>query len=199
MFEQDHPFALAYRMVEEGKLDPWNVDIVELANVYLEEIKKMEVLDMRIPARAVLAATFLLKKKVEVLFPEIKKPREKKKNYTLEEIVQEFEEERKEIEVSMPEIITKRERKTTVKRNTSDRQKKSVNLPMHVSKFEDVLEEINRLISEGLKKFSVFELFFGKNLAPYLMALMILYSEGKVNLYQEEPYGDLVVEVLSDE
>lgn len=79
MFGQDHPFALAYRMVEEGKLDPWNVDIVELANVYLEEIKKMEVLDMRIPARAVLAAAFLLKKKSRSTFSRDKETSRKEK------------------------------------------------------------------------------------------------------------------------
>jgi segregation and condensation protein A len=65
LYEEEHPFAIAYRLVEEGKLDPWN--------------------------RALSAAVFLLKKQVEVLFPEPKKKRERK--YTLEEIVQMFEEE----------------------------------------------------------------------------------------------------------
>ena len=37
-FEEEHPFALAYRLVEEGKLDPWDVDICARAMAYMEEI-----------------------------------------------------------------------------------------------------------------------------------------------------------------
>ena len=33
LYEEEHPFAIAYRLVEEGKLDPWNVDIAQLANL----------------------------------------------------------------------------------------------------------------------------------------------------------------------
>jgi len=61
-FEEEHPFALAYRLVEEGKLDPWDVDICALAKAYMEEIKRHELLDLRVPARALLTASFLLKK-----------------------------------------------------------------------------------------------------------------------------------------
>lgn len=199
-FEEEHPFALAYRLVEDGRIDPWNVDIVELANAYLEEIRKMEVLDMRIPARAIMAASFLLKKKVEVLFPEPKKTREKKKSYTLDEIVQEFEEE-KESFLELPQQVEREEIKErrSVKRQASNRQRKVSVIPIHISKFEEVLEGIHRLMSQGVKRFSLLELFLGKNLAPYIMALMTLYNDEKIELYQDEPYGDLVVEVISGE
>jgi condensin subunit ScpA len=40
LYEEEHPFAIAYRLVEEGKLDPWNVDIAQLANLYIQEIRK---------------------------------------------------------------------------------------------------------------------------------------------------------------
>ncbi|MGC8852758.1 MAG: segregation/condensation protein A [Hydrogenobacter sp.] len=199
-FEEDHPFALAYRLVEEGKIDPWNVDIVELANAYLEEIRKIQVLDMRIPAKVIMAASFLLKKKIEVLFPEPKKTREKKRNYTLDEIVQEFEEE-KESFLQLPQRVEKEEinERKPVKRQAKSRRKKASVIPIHVSKFEEVLEDIHRLISQGVKRFSLFELFLGKNLAPYIMALMTLYNDEKIELYQDEPYGDLIVEVISNE
>ncbi|SNZ12021.1 segregation/condensation protein A [Hydrogenobacter hydrogenophilus] len=199
-FEEEHPFALAYRLVEEGRIDPWNVDIVELANAYLEEIRKIQVLDMRIPARALMAASFLLKKKVEVLFPEPKKAREKKKSYTLEEIVQEFEE-KKESFLELPQQVEREEIKErrSVKRQAKNRQKKVSIIPIHISKFEEVLEDIHRLMSQGVKRFSLFELFLGKNLAPYIMALMTLYNDEKIELYQDEPYGDLIVEVVSGE
>lgn len=196
VFDEDHPFALAYRLVQEGKLNPWHVDIVELANIYLEEIKKMEVLDMRVPARAVLAAAFLLKKKVEVLLPEPKKPRERKKHFTLDEILQEFEEQEEHISESIVEIV--KSERITVRKKASVRRERGKIIPIHISRFEYVLEEIDRLISEGLRRFSLLELFWGRNLAPYVMAIMVLYGEGKVDIYQKEPYGDLVIEVLED-
>jgi len=193
---EDHPFALAYKLVEEGKLDPWNVDIVELANAYLEEIKKMEVLDMRIPARVISAAIFLLRKKLEVLFPPPKRHIERKRHYTLEEIVQEFEEEN---ETQVP-IEIKPEKAKKVSKNTKTHKKKSKasppSIPIHVSRFEDVLKEVWELISLGIKSFSLLELFSDKNLAPYLMALMTLYAEGKIEIHQKEPYGDLFIEVV---
>ena len=36
-------------LVATKKLDPWNIDIVEIATGYLEKIKKMEMLDLRVP------------------------------------------------------------------------------------------------------------------------------------------------------
>jgi segregation and condensation protein A len=73
LYEEEHPFAIAYRLVEEGKLDPWNVDIAQLANLYIQEIRKMELLDLRVPARALSVAVFLLKKQVEEQIKTIKR------------------------------------------------------------------------------------------------------------------------------
>ncbi|MFN3263779.1 MAG: segregation/condensation protein A, partial [Aquificaceae bacterium] len=105
-FEEDHPFALAYRLVEEGRLDPWDVDISALARAYMEEIRRHELLDLRVPARAVLAASFLLKKQTEVLFPEPKQKRERKK-LTLQEIVEQFESQQEEVAEELSQRIEK--------------------------------------------------------------------------------------------
>jgi len=168
LYEEEHPFAIAYRLVEEGKLDPWNVDIAQLANLYIQEIRRMELLDLRVPARALSAAVFLLKKQVEVLFPEPKKKRERK--YTLEEIVQMFEEESGE--------LAQQENQT----NTNG--------------IEDALREIEELIMKGIRRFSFLGFVANRNPVPYLMGLMVLYQEGRVNAYQREPYSDIEVEVL---
>ncbi len=112
-FEEEHPFALAYRLVEEGKLDPWDVDIAFLARAYAEEIRKYELLDLRVPARALLAASFLLKKQVEILFPQPKAKRERKK-ISLQEIVEQFESQEQE---GAQEIVEKMEKvKEAIKR-----------------------------------------------------------------------------------
>jgi len=106
-FSEDHPFALVVPLIEEGKLDPWKVDIVELANLYIEELRRRETLDLRVPARAVVAASFLLRKKVEVLFPKPERKARRRKDYTLEEIVEMFEEESGEIEENLTDSLEK--------------------------------------------------------------------------------------------
>ena len=154
LYEEEHPFAIAYRLVEEGKLDHWNVDIAQLANLYIQEIRKMELLDLRVPARALSAAVFLLKKQMEVLFPEPKKKRERK--YTLQELVQMFEEEsggsaQQDNQIDTNGIVE--EQIKTIKRKLQaykrEAKKKGRTIPIHVSKFEDALREIEELIMKG--------------------------------------------------
>ncbi|WP_448583449.1 segregation/condensation protein A [Thermocrinis sp.] len=200
LYEEEHPFAIAYRLVEEGHLDPWNVDIAQLAHMYIEEIKKMELLDLRVPARAIYAAVFLLKKQVDVLFPEPKRKRERK--YTLEEIVQMFEEEEKsnlqniEPQGYIIDQIKKIRKEVKGYKKSIKQNNKRKTIPIHVSKFEKALEELVKLISQGVKSFSFLDFVGNRNPVPYLLGLMVLYQDGKVDVYQREPYSDIQVEVL---
>ncbi|RLJ70932.1 condensin subunit ScpA [Hydrogenivirga caldilitoris] len=198
VFEEDHPFALVVPLIEEGKLDPWKVDIVELANLYIEELRKRETLDLRVPARAVVAASFLLRKKVEVIFPKPeRKPRERK-DYTLEEIVEMFEEESKEVEENLADNLEKvRKAFKKSSKNGGGKRKRGRIIPLHISRFEDVLKDMWEFFSnmDVGKRIEFFTFLDRVNFVPQFMALMYLYYEGKVELYQEEPYGDIMVEV----
>ncbi|MEJ5339589.1 MAG: segregation/condensation protein A [Aquificaceae bacterium] len=197
-FEEDHPFALAYRLVEEGRLDPWDVDISALARAYMEEIRRHELLDLRVPARAVLAASFLLKKQTEVLFPEPKQKRERKK-LTLQEIVEQFESQQEEVAEELSQRIEKVRRvvKKIKVRNVNGRRRER-RFPVHISRFEDALEELREVLLEKRHILSFYELILGKSLVPYLMALMVLYQDGLVEIEQDEPYGDLRIRALEE-
>lgn len=48
-------------MIAAERLDPWNIDISILADEFLKKIKKMERLELHIPANIILAAAILLK------------------------------------------------------------------------------------------------------------------------------------------
>ena len=54
-------------LVAAKRLDPWNIDIVEVTSGYIERIKKMEMLDLRVPANLILAAAILLRFKSDAL------------------------------------------------------------------------------------------------------------------------------------
>ena len=54
-------------IVKSEELDPWDIDISKLTATYLDRIKKMKELDLRIPARIILAAAILLRLQSETL------------------------------------------------------------------------------------------------------------------------------------
>lgn len=59
-------------LVDSNSIDPWNIDIGEIANEYVQTIRKMQVMDLHIPANMTLAASILLRMKSDsmVMFKE---------------------------------------------------------------------------------------------------------------------------------
>jgi segregation and condensation protein A len=54
-------------LVASKKLDPWNIDIVDITAGYVERLKGMELSDLRVPANLILAAAILLRFKSDAL------------------------------------------------------------------------------------------------------------------------------------
>lgn len=54
-------------LVHKEQLDPWNIDIAQVVDRYIDAIKGMKVMDLRIPANIILAAAILLRLKSEML------------------------------------------------------------------------------------------------------------------------------------
>ena len=54
-------------LVVSEKLDPWNIDLVDIASRYLERVRKLQKLDLRVPANLILAASILLRFKSDAL------------------------------------------------------------------------------------------------------------------------------------
>ncbi len=58
---------LLMELVRKNKLDPGNIDIAEIVNSYVETVRALRVMDLRVPANIILAAAVLLRLKSEVL------------------------------------------------------------------------------------------------------------------------------------
>jgi len=54
-------------LVESNSIDPWNIDIVKVVDSYIAVVRKMQVMDLHIPANIVLAASLLLRMKSETI------------------------------------------------------------------------------------------------------------------------------------
>lgn len=66
-------------LVREANLDPWDIDIVKLADLFLDYLRKLRSFDFRIPARFILIAAILLRMKCEIVRLVEEKPREVKR------------------------------------------------------------------------------------------------------------------------
>ena len=62
--------AILYELVKKEDMDPWDIDISLLANRYINTVKKMKELDLRISGKMLLAAAILLKIKSNRLLNE---------------------------------------------------------------------------------------------------------------------------------
>ena len=64
------PAEILLNLVRNKDVDPWNMDIVNITDQYLQEIEKMKDLDIRVSGRAILASSILLKMKSSILLEE---------------------------------------------------------------------------------------------------------------------------------
>ncbi|MDE1856837.1 MAG: segregation/condensation protein A [Candidatus Micrarchaeota archaeon] len=53
------------RLIDDHRIDPWDIDISRLVEEYIKVIKRMRVLDLRVPANIILAASIMLRFKSE--------------------------------------------------------------------------------------------------------------------------------------
>jgi|Deesub1362B_J571_1020462.scaffolds.fasta_scaffold00260_9 segregation and condensation protein A len=57
-------------MVRKGELNPWNVDVVEIADKFLKRLEEAKKLDLRVSGRVLLYAAILVRMKADVLATE---------------------------------------------------------------------------------------------------------------------------------
>jgi len=59
--------AILYDLINTEQLDPWNLDLVALTQKYLERVRQLEEADFFISSNIILAASFLLRIKSDIL------------------------------------------------------------------------------------------------------------------------------------
>jgi segregation and condensation protein A len=209
---------LIYNIVSYEGMDPWDVDIIKLADSFLKYIEGVKTLDFRIPAKVVLVAAILLKLKSEVLSP--LKAEEMEYFPASGLTVDEFQQIREELsklslkppierhvkrKVTLDELIDAlnkamkvEEKKETVKRVLGKR------LKAEIGEEEDIEVRINELMSEIdglLSKLKSEKVEFSKivekwerdEIVRHFMPLLYLSSRGKVETEQEEFFKEILI------
>jgi len=94
-------------LVNSNQMNPWEIDLVEVADKYLQRVRALQAMDLRIPANVILASALLLRFKADALQLEEK-----------EELREEVVEEPVYVEEEIPELVLRanqpRRRKLTL-------------------------------------------------------------------------------------
>jgi segregation and condensation protein A len=74
----EDPVEMLVEMAKKGEIDPWNIDVVDVAARFLEQLEKAQKLDLRISGRVLLYAAILIRMKAEILSQEASRVKEEK-------------------------------------------------------------------------------------------------------------------------
>lgn len=205
------PFQILLELVQEHKLDPWDIDIEKLTAVYMQRVREMREFDIRISGRTLLSASVLLRMKSDFLF------NGREKSVAEEELEEVF-------DLGLPElgqitIIQRSPRKITLLDLMGALQEALKDIPTRKPIQRRKLEKIMQTLSEYHTNIERYleELYQRvKNLAAsgqevplsalvlertrlavarILLLLLFLDIQGKVMLRQSEPFGEIFASV----
>lgn len=201
---------LLIRLVEKKDMDPWDIDIIELTNGFVEHIKNMKSFDLKVPANLLLAAAILLKFKSKIIgFEESPVMEEAQDEMEVTQVdgeyvlttKQRFPPKRK---VSMEELMKAMEEAIRME-NFGVRKTKQTKLPEIVFTPTDNEEKITKIFErvkekadeDGMVLFS--ELLFDETVEEKInvfIPIIYLAHDNKVKVWQEELFGDLFVKLM---
>jgi len=201
---------LLIELVRKNELDPWNVDIIEIADKYIEAVKELKVLDLRIPANIILAASILLHFKSEALYLELEGKQENEE--VAEEPTQRIIPEIPQLsfrlrlppkrKVTLAELIQALDEAMKIKEVKEQKRNEVFTLPI---KFEnkDIELELNRVLQEikmsvdekGMTTFSSLAKISKGNdiLVDLFVPLLYLANREKIILLQEQFFGEIII------
>ena len=210
-------------MAKKQEIDPWNIDIVQLTDKYLQQIVEMKQNNLRLTGRTLFFAAFLLRLKSDILEGIDSMENE-------DELMQEFDgdydtlERRTSVKLNRKRVVTLKDlikqlkfyeeldRKRSLK-NAHERAKRRVrsyaNLTpddiinlAHEEFIEDGVNRIHNVLFRLFEKEEKVELSelqeTGMNKITAYIALLFLSAKENINLVQDEFYSDLYVTMGED-
>ncbi|MFH1751415.1 MAG: ScpA family protein [archaeon] len=223
LIEQPAWKSILIDLVRTEKMNPWDIDLIGLAEKYLQKVRNLQGSNLRIPANAILASALLLRLKARQINLDFKSEADE-----LDEDLAELEEQQmmalrksreflnQKIDALTPKIVRegtvtldnlidvldKLMDSTKTKREPKDRTELKVRLPFAKEKMSERIKKIEKKLqeikdSQGLVLFSrLLEEDNAEEKVGCFIPLLFLYNENKINLWQEEFFGEIFVSVL---
>ncbi|ACV24122.1 segregation/condensation protein A [Methanocaldococcus fervens] len=223
MVDVNFDIVLWVKMIKEGiekkNLNPWDVNIAEIADYYIQKIRELKKFDIRLSADVILVGGILLRMKSEALYDECEIEEEEDYEYYEDDY---FYDEDVETKPKKSQKKEKKENKKTKKPVTVDELIKTIEKELNKVKksrkkkekktkeVEEIIEELieeedisdiiaellEDLIREGIiiyqERFRTRE-----ERVRYFIPSLYLANDGKAELIQEKLFGELIIKLKS--
>lgn len=205
----DQPFQILLELIQTHKLNPWDVDIEKLTDVFLERMREMKKLDLRMSGRTLLSASILLRLKSEAVLND-------GRAQPVDDGLEEF------LDLDLPELgpitmIQRSPRKITVEEllgvllDTLSEQKiykrspkgKIEKVVRTLSEYHINIEKYLGELYEKIKRLATPEqpVSFSKllndrsriSIVRTLLLILFLSMHGKITLKQDEAFGEILI------
>ncbi len=205
-------------LVKGNKMDPWNIDVIALANLYWQKIQLLERQDLRVPANAILASAILLKMKARTIkLSSVEEEDEETKEISREELAM--------IEESVPELRSQRqfregrislnelvnsigeilEKTRTKKSILRDKEIPDFDLEFNKEKSAEQIDAVfskikDRVDSQGLVAFTA--LLDEKTpieMVNCFLPVLFLVNKGEINAWQDTWFGEIFISLIKEE
>jgi segregation and condensation protein A len=220
LIEQPAWKTILIELVKSEKMDPWNIDVTELAGKYLQKINLLGGTDLRIPANAILASAILLKFKSRIL--SIKPLDEEEAAEALAMQQQLTPEQIAELEASLPELTSIRklregkvsldelvfgiekmleQSKARVDKRFIQLERPEFKIPFGNFNIDEKMEELYTIIvekadSQGLLTFSMLPSNSVTETVESFIACLFLTNNERINMWQEDFFGEIFINVI---
>lgn len=211
MEPEAHPVEMLVDLVISEELDPWDIDISDIADRFIGEVRKMRKLNLRLSGKTLLTASILLRMKSEGLIPKEEPVYDEELGweYLPEETPDDI------IPIDTP-IRRRSERKTTlfeliealqralseemIRKNfpKGTRPKPKLVFSIDEETIKERMSKIYEMIQkhaekEDIIKFS--DLLSGKraDIIEVLIALLHLDSQRRITIWQDELFGEIFI------
>jgi segregation and condensation protein A len=212
------PVEILVNLAKNGDINPWDIDIVNVTDVFLERIEQMQMTDLRISGRTLLYASILLRMKStgivqeepeddmfdpfedgldfydveEYPMPKLPIRRQATRPVTLQELI---------LELQKAEKVETRRKDRNVRRRLEERSAVTTDEVLGIAHEEDILGRV-RILGERLRQDFQMQEFVklsdllgedrSENIMTYV-CLLFLATDKEIWLDQEELFGELYV------
>lgn len=200
------PIDMLMSLVFAREIDPWNIDIVDLTQRYLDQIRRLQELDLRLSGKTILVASILLRMQSEEFFKEKKEEAEREKeelDFIPSPIIPPLR--RKEGKITLPELLNallivleeydKKEEKERI-----PQEKALVRLDIHRTDIRKYVDELYRTLEArgtDVVKFSdLLEDNSSISVCRIFLYLLFLELEHKVELWQKKEFEEIYINVI---
>ncbi|CAB3288340.1 Segregation and condensation protein A [Methanocaldococcus lauensis] len=228
MVDSNFDISLWVKMIKEGiekkNLNPWDVNISEIADYYITKIKELKKFDIRLSADVILVGGILLRLKSESLYNECS-IEEDEDFYDNEDDYEDFYIDDNEIKENNKKSVNKENNKDKkskktitvdeliktiekelkkVKKSKRKKEKDIKEVEEIVEKLleeEDISDIIEKLLEDLMKEKIIIyqEKFKTKDeRVKYLLPSLYLANDGKVELIQEKLFEKLIIKFIQE-